>query len=735
VSAASPGELSLTGAGQAVDAATGTFTAYGDLALSQKAILDTSADSGGQIVIRAGQLAMDDASLKAVSVNGTSAVSDPTGEPSSISVTAGIVSLTNGVLITTDTQGSAPAGNITFNVDTFTTRAGKNVVLLNPPVNDGTFNGNLIASDSRSRSADAGPAGTITIRGLGGPGTAAGDVTLRDTSLSTRIFGGTAETRLSAITITADSVLLHNEVWPDENGAGAATIVANTNGAGPAGVIDINTNRLLVNVHPDETPIEGAHRMFIVTGNDVGLTAGPAGILRISGIRPEPTDPANLVALYNASFSSGMDGGAATLPASSATIITTDTLSMSGGTGIFSGAFGQAAAPAGSIAINVNTLRGNAKPDGTLVRGEPPSVIVSSSEVGQAGTVTISGIGPESSDQARQVLLNNVQLNTVVKDGPGDLVPAAITIRSETVHLTGGTTVETDTSGSAHAGNITFQTHRTLLDDGTTVGSRSSGAGNGGTISMTAGQSLTMRDGSTISGQSTGSGNAGNILIRAGSQFLAQDAAVTTEATKASGGNITLQATDSIRLINSRLSTSVQGGPQTSGGNISIDPAVMTLQNSQILAQAVQGQGGTIGITAGTFLADQTSIVSASSQFGLSGTVTIQSPVSNLSGTLATLPQRPLQAHSLLRQSCAAKANGQSSTFLVTGRDRLPAEPGGWLYSPLALLAAETTESDAHVNISPVVVFHGRLLHRPSAGQSNQLRLNGPMERAAGCGG
>jgi hypothetical protein len=244
-----------------------------------------------------------------------------------------------------------------------------------------------------------------------------------------------------------------------------------------------------------------------------------------------------------------------------------------------------------------------------------------------------------------------------------------------------------------------------------------------------------MRDGSTISGQSTGSGNAGNILIRAGSQFLAQDAAVTTEATKASGGNITLEATESIRLINSRLSTSVQGGPQTSGGNISIDPAVMTLQNSQILAQAVQGQGGTIGITAGTFLADQTSIVSASSQFGLSGTVTIQSPVSNLSGTLATLPQRPLQAHSLLRQSCAAKANGQSSTFLVTGRDRLPAEPGGWLYSPLALLAAETTGSDAHVTISPVVVFHGRLLHRPSADQSDQLRLNGPMERAAGCGG
>jgi hypothetical protein len=59
------------------------------------------------------------------------------------------------------------------------------------------------------------------------------------------------------------------------------------------------------------------------------------------------------------------------------------------------------------------------------------------------------------------------------------------------------------------------------------------------------------------------------------------------------GYGLLIQATDSIRLINSQLNTSVQGGPKSSGGNITLDPAVVTLQNSQVRADAVQGNGGT----------------------------------------------------------------------------------------------------------------------------------------------
>jgi large exoprotein involved in heme utilization and adhesion len=144
------------------------------------------------------------------------------------------------------------------------------------------------------------------------------------------------------------------------------------------------------------------------------------------------------------------------------------------------------------------------------------------------------------------------------------------------------------------------------------------------------------------------------------------------------------------------------------------------------LAQAVQGQGGNINITAGTFLADPASIVSASSQFGLSGTVTIQSPVSSLSNTLATLPQRPLQAQPLLRQRCAAQLDGHLSSFVVAGRDALPHEPGGWLLSPLTAIADNT-----HGPQALGVPHHGYeqpAREQAQAGESPSWRSNGDPE-------
>jgi large exoprotein involved in heme utilization and adhesion len=112
------------------------------------------------------------------------------------------------------------------------------------------------------------------------------------------------------------------------------------------------------------------------------------------------------------------------------------------------------------------------------------------------------------------------------------------------------------------------------------------------------------------------------------------------------------------------------------------------LLNSQILAQATQGQGGAISINitnGGLFLPDATSTVSASSQFGVGGTVTIQSPNAPAGGKIIPLSQKPLLATSLLNQRCASLAGGEFSSFTVAGRDSLPTEPGSWLASPLAL--------------------------------------------------
>jgi hypothetical protein len=236
------------------------------------------------------------------------------------------------------------------------------------------------------------------------------------------------------------------------------------------------------------------------------------------------------------------------------------------------------------------------------------------------------------------------------------------------------------------AGNITVRSDSLKLDRGATINSGTTNEGFGGNISLTARQSIKIQDSASVSANSTGPGDAGNISIDAGQQLDVRDSpnAITTEALKASGGNIDIRAIDRIRFANSTVSASV-GADSGNGGNITIDPNVVILQKSQILAKAVQGHGGNITITTPMFLQDQRSVVDASSQFGVSGTVTIQSPISNLSGTVKQLTSKPSETQSLLQNRCAALAGGDQSTFILTGRDVLPSEPGGWLSSPLVM--------------------------------------------------
>ena len=113
------------------------------------------------------------------------------------------------------------------------------------------------------------------------------------------------------------------------------------------------------------------------------------------------------------------------------------------------------------------------------------------------------------------------------------------------------------------------------------------------------------------------------------------------------------------------------------------------MQNSQILAQAVQGPGGNISITTNALVQDATSLVDASSQFGISGTVRVQSPNAPAAGKIVPLSKTTLETAPLLGQRCAAVEGGQYSSFVVAGHYGVPTQPGGWLASPLAALSAD----------------------------------------------
>jgi filamentous hemagglutinin family protein len=263
------------------------------------------------------------------------------------------------------------------------------------------------------------------------------------------------------------------------------------------------------------------------------------------------------------------------------------------------------------------------------------------------------------------------------------------------------------TVGKGNAGTVNIAATDTIEVSGrsptsgesSTVTTSTSGDGNGGDVSLSAGTSVSIVNGGLVSADSLGgadvpggAGLAGNISITAGEQIVMTGGSVSTRAVTADGGNITLTTTGSlVDLTNSQITTSVESGVGT-GGNIAVNSNLITLTDSQILANAFGGPGGNINIIADVFLVNQggavppslAGIVDASSALSTSGTINIQANVTDISQVLAQLPADTLQAATLLQASCAARlAGGKASSLVFAGREGVPPEPTGLLWSPV----------------------------------------------------
>ena len=257
---------------------------------------------------------------------------------------------------------------------------------------------------------------------------------------------------------------------------------------------------------------------------------------------------------------------------------------------------------------------------------------------------------------------------------------------STSLNMSGGSRISSSTYDSTgDGGHVTIQADKDMSFTGTFSGvySVSSGAGMGGDIQLKAGE-ISLTDGAQISASSTGTGNAGDIDITAGGSFISRNSKVSTSSRNADGGNITMTVPYMVHLKDSEITASVGGGASTVGGNISIDPQYVILDHSKIIANAYEGQGGNIRIVSNVFLADPYSVVDASSALGIDGTVDIRAPITEISGTLVPLGEDFISAFELLREPCMARIRGgQYSSFIVSGRDGLPVEPGAWLPSPM----------------------------------------------------
>jgi large exoprotein involved in heme utilization and adhesion len=188
-----------------------------------------------------------------------------------------------------------------------------------------------------------------------------------------------------------------------------------------------------------------------------------------------------------------------------------------------------------------------------------------------------------------------------------------------------------------------------------------------------------------------GPGRAGDLEINGRSIFLNNQGAITASTASGNGGDVRLNVQDSL-LIRDGSSISATAAGRGMGGNLSINaPIVLGLENSDITASAFQGQGGKITLTTqgvfGLKFRDRLTPdndITASSEFGVSGTVQVNTIGVNPSVGLVTLPVDPVDPSQKIATGCGST---QNSSFIATGR-------GGTANNPSQIVTFDRTWSD-----------------------------------------
>jgi filamentous hemagglutinin family protein len=641
-----------------------------------------------------------------------------TGNGGNLVMQAQALTVASGARVSSSTYGPGQGGTLTIKVDS---------IALSGMGPDGSRPSGVFA-DAQGLNPGAGSAGAITLQ--------AQTLTVSSGArVSSSTFGpGQGGT----LTIKADSIALSgmgpdgglpSGVFADAQGlnpgagsagaitlqaqtltvAGGAGVSSSTFGPGQGGAISIKADSIaLSGVGSDGITPSGV----FVNSEGKNTGTGSAGAITLQAQTLTVADGAEV---SSNTFGPGQ-GGTLTIKA--------DSIALSGTSpdGIFSsavfavaGGLNPGAGSAGAITLQAQTL--------TIAGGA--EVLSNTIGPGQGGTISIkadsialSGTSPDGSHPSG-VGAGTQGLN------PGAGSAGAITLQAQTLTIAGGAKVASSTLGPGQGGTISITATDVSMSPDSAIGSNALAVSTGRAGSITLsnadssgmtvtggsilGQSVTSSAagniavhstgdlnllGTTVSVKNTGPGNAGSIDVTAGNNLVIRNGGLSTESAHASGGNIKLTAPNIIRIVDSTLTSSVQGQVGSNGGNITIDPQLVVIQNSQLLANANAGAGGNITIAAsGAVLVDPNSRLSATAgPAGVSGSVNINSPIQVLGGTLGPLKLAYSQA-GLSGDRCAADPTGQFSSFVQAGRDGMPQIPGALSPSPLSFLETLTSGS------------------------------------------
>ncbi|MDB4712641.1 filamentous hemagglutinin N-terminal domain-containing protein [bacterium] len=242
----------------------------------------------------------------------------------------------------------------------------------------------------------------------------------------------------------------------------------------------------------------------------------------------------------------------------------------------------------------------------------------------------------------------------------------SIQLNAKVLNLQGNSQILTDTLGIGKGGMI--QINADILNlDGSLLSSSSTGEGNAGSIELNLEERLELAQGSIVS-VSSALANGGDITIQTGGHVLVDNSELSASA-KLDGGSVRLYGDGNFFFRDGRITA--EAGQD--GGNIFVEaPETLVLQRSSLSANAAVGHGGYIQITADGFLRSIETSITASSEFGVQGSVEIRTPATDTGSGLVVLPETLVSRDINLAERCALPLADDLSSFFLKGQGGIP---------------------------------------------------------------
>ena len=299
--------------------------------------------------------------------------------------------------------------------------------------------------------------------------------------------------------------------------------------------------------------------------------------------------------------------------------------------------------PAGSIEISADrVILGDVK------------VKSDSKSDGGSGTLILDGrdsleIGPES------------EVTSVTEgSGPG----GSVNLKGDRVEIVGGlvaTDTRSESEGAGDAGRIEVRANEFNILDGGRMSSVSEGRGDAGKIDLFL-EEFILKEGGKVSVKSAFT-NGGDVLVYSNGNIWMDRGGLIASA-GGNGGSILFRGTASIYLRDSLLSA--EAG--IDGGNIELrTPLEFVSQRSVLVANAIHGNGGNISVSTEGYLSSLESQVSASSEFGLEGSIVIDTPQTDVGSGLNVLPDGLMDINANIAERCSLRLSSNVSSFFIRG--------------------------------------------------------------------